>query len=233
MIESSIAIQSIMQFAMKPEDTFYRSATNRWQQCLYQAHQLYIEEILCGRSSWLDKAITNTWSTYPGGGEWTTLSTAADNWLVTRTVAVNGLGSLNVYFNLLTAELLVNGLPLSRLPAAYERHQSYETYFGRSMVEVMPTNMPGMQFSSKGSYHGYKVYFGLSAFENQDLLLVAIKARDMDQEETYDLIPSRVFDKILPRHFVDDFLIGTAGERARSSFDQSYRLGIYRWSIGE
>lgn len=205
MIESSIAIQSTMQFAMKPEDAFHRGVTNRWQQCLYQAHQLYIEEILCGRSSWLDNAITNTWSTYPGGGEWTTLSAAADNWLVTRTVAVNGFGSLNVYFNLLTAELLVNGLPLSRLPAEYERHQSYETYFGRSMVEVMPTDMPGMQFSSKGAYHGYKIYFGLSAPKNQDLLLVAIKAGEMEREEIFDLIPPRVFDQILPRHFVDDY----------------------------
>lgn len=205
MIESSIAIQSTMQFAMKPEDAFYRSATNRWHQCMYQAHQLYIEEILCGRSSWLDKAITNTWSTYPGGGKWTTLSTAADHWLVTRTVAANGLGSLNVYFNLLTAELLVNGLPLSRLPAEYEKHQSYETYFGRSMVEVMPTDMPGMQFSSKGAYHAYKIYFGLSDSEHQDLLLVAVKAGEMEQQETFDLIPPRVFNQILPRHFIDDY----------------------------
>ncbi|KAK1255540.1 hypothetical protein MKX08_009535 [Trichoderma sp. CBMAI-0020] len=205
MIESSIAIQSTMQFAMKPEDAFYRSATNRWCQCMYQAHQLYIEEIRCGRSSWLDEAITNIWSAYPGSGEWTTLSTAADHWLVTQTVAANGLGSLNVYFNLLTAELLVNGLPLSRLPVEYERHESYETYFGRSMVEVMPTEMPGMRFSSKGAYHDCKIYFGLSGSENQDFLLVAVRAGEMEQEETFDLIPPRVFDQILPRHFVDDY----------------------------
>ncbi|PON24166.1 hypothetical protein TGAM01_v206854 [Trichoderma gamsii] len=205
MIESSIAIQSTMQFAMKPEDAFYRSAANRWHQCMYQAHQLYIEEILCGRSSWLDEAIANTWSTYPGGGEWKTLSTAADHWLVTRTVAANGLGSLNVYFNLLTAELLVNGLPLSRLPVEYERHQSYETYFGRSMVEVMPTDMPGMQFSSKGVYHDYKIYFGLSDFEQKDLLLVAVRAGEREQEDTFDLIPPRVFNQILPKHFIDDY----------------------------
>lgn len=205
MIESSIAIQSTMQFAMRPEDAFYRSAANRWHQCMYQAHQLFIEEILRGRSSWLDKAIKNTWSTYPDSGEWRTLSTTADHWLVTRTVAANGLGSLSVHFNLLTAELLVNGLPLSRLPVEYERHQSYETYFGRSMVEVMPTHMPGMQFSSKSTYHGCKIYFGLSDSKCEDLLLMAVKEREMEQEETFDLIPPRVFNQTLPKHFIDDY----------------------------
>jgi hypothetical protein len=205
MIESSIAIQSTMQFAMRPEDAFYRSSTNRWQQCMYRVHQLYIEEISRGRSSWLDKAIKNTWSTYPGGGHWTTLSPAADHWLVTRTVAANGLGSLNVYFNLLTAELLVNGLPLSRLPAEYERHQSYGTYFGRSTVEVMPTDMPGMQFSSKSTYHDHKLYFGISHSEDPDFLLVSVKEEDMKGAETFDLIPPRVFNQVLPKHFIDDY----------------------------
>jgi hypothetical protein len=118
-----------------------------------------------------------------------------------------------VYFNILTAELPVDGLPLSRLPAEFEQHPSYETLFGRAMIEVMPSDVPGMQLSSVKPHHGYMVFFGmcgeflLTAHHGYmvffgmcgEFLLTARKTG-----HTLDLIPSRVFS-MLPDYFVHDF----------------------------
>lgn len=72
------------------------------------------------------------------------------------------------------------------------------------MVDVMPTDVPGMQFSSKSTYYGCKIYFGVSDSECNDLLLVVVKGVEMEQEEAFELIPPRVFSKLL-KHFINDY----------------------------
>ncbi|KAF3043485.1 hypothetical protein E8E12_009526 [Didymella heteroderae] len=106
-------------------------------------------------------------------------------------------GSLPVHFNLLTAELLVNGLPLSRLPSDYMAHALYKPLFGGCNLEVGPSEEPGMSFSSKYAYQDYQLHFGMTG---SDLSLVAIKGTS-----PYDLIPSNVFSHCLPEDFIFEY----------------------------
>ncbi|CAG8237054.1 unnamed protein product [Penicillium salamii] len=78
---------------------------------------------------------------------WSKLSLDLRYWLY----SVHSLSSqadiqMYVHYNLLTGELLVDGLPLARLSAEYEYDDAYQTLFGRSQLEVMLSYQPGMQF---------------------------------------------------------------------------------------
>jgi hypothetical protein len=196
MLECSVVIQAAAHSALQSHDVVLRNSVQRWRSLMYRAHRTLHREIIQGQNPCLDIAIEKSWPAYTGGGVWRPLSSAADHWLVTT--SDQGEGSLAVYFNILTAELLANGLPLSRLPAEFEQHPSCETLFGRTMVEVMPTDVPGMQLSSVKLHHGYTVFFGMG--DGKELLLTARK-----NGQTQDLIPSRVF-RVLPDSFVWDFV---------------------------
>ncbi|EQL02661.1 hypothetical protein OCS_01620 [Ophiocordyceps sinensis CO18] len=200
MIEAAMAIQRTSRPALRSEDAFNLMAMDRWQRLVFRSHRLLRKAIVRSNSSCLDDAIRSAWADFRGGQAWRTVPTEGDYkfWLTTRT-AVAHSRSLVLHFNLLTAKLYVNGMNLSRLPAQYEDHPSYQTFFGKTVVEVLPTRMPGMHFSARKAYNGYIVDMGMSKAECPDLQLTATK-----DGETLDLVPRRVFDRILPRDFVDD-----------------------------
>lgn len=77
----------------------------------------------------------------------------------------------SIHFNIITAELLVNGVPLARLPSEYTTHPSYSALFQGFLLEVGPTNEPGMEFSSKLPFRGYTIHLGK---DGDDLLVAAI-----------------------------------------------------------
>ncbi|KAK5994206.1 hypothetical protein PT974_07649 [Cladobotryum mycophilum] len=207
LIESSIIIQTNLLSSLRSEDTFHRNQMQVWHQFMYKCYPLLLEEIVQCNSSCLDDAILKTWSSYPGGSGWASLSTTANHWITTQTQTTNDSVSQTICFNLVTAELLVDGIPLSRLPSEYEKDSSYQALFGRAMVEVMPTNLPGMQFSSKEPYHGCNVFFGKGDEDNNEILFVAIHDKHQKPlQHTLDFIPPRVFDQMLPHSFVYDYV---------------------------
>lgn len=125
-----------------------------------------------------------------------------NHWLETQAAPEGTSDPVLVHFNLLDCELLVNGVPLARLPAEYERHPLYPTLFGNSMIEVMPTAVPGMQFSGKQEFAGYTLQFGISSSPGvSDLLIQATESG-----RTMELIPSRTLRGKLPSAFIDDFV---------------------------
>ncbi|XP_044715116.1 putative very large low complexity protein [Hirsutella rhossiliensis] len=200
MIESAMAIQRTSRPALESEDVFNLIATDRWQRLIFKSHRLLRKAIVRGNSSCLDDAIRSTWADYTSGQAWSTVSTEGDYkfWLVSRAAATQS-HSMVLHFNLLTAELYVNGMNLSRLPAKYEDHPSYPTFFGKTVVEVLPTRMPGMHFSARKPYNGYIVDLGMSKSERPELQLTATKGG-----KTLDLVPSRIFHRILPHDFIND-----------------------------
>ncbi|KAK0266010.1 hypothetical protein LTS00_017972, partial [Friedmanniomyces endolithicus] len=148
----------------------------------------------------IDAGISRSWTGFQPGFPWTV--TGSDHWLTTSTwTGVAGI-ILQVRFNILTGELLVNGLPLDRLPHKYEDHGSYRTLFGNSTVEVMPTATPGMDFAAKRMYLGHELDLGWSAHADtatNDLLVRAYKSG-----KRYELIPGRLFGGIFPAAFIQD-----------------------------
>ncbi|KJZ70530.1 hypothetical protein HIM_10074 [Hirsutella minnesotensis 3608] len=200
LIETSMAIKGTFSCVIDPASVFVRMSMDRWRRLLHTCQPLFIREIIHRHSSCLDEAIRKTWSIYEGSQGWTELSSRANYWLTTL-MTRNNMEShgMVLHFNLLTAEFLVNGMPLSRMPPEFEAHPSYRTFFGSMLVEVMPTTEPGMRFSAKNTHHGYTMSFGINSLCSRDFLITASK-----EGKIFDLVPARVFDRELPHYFVQD-----------------------------
>ncbi|KAI3322851.1 hypothetical protein HD806DRAFT_544884 [Xylariaceae sp. AK1471] len=152
--------------------------------------------------SGISDAVQKSWSAYRPGAGWR-LACNTTHWLVTETASDNKGVQFQVHYNLLSGELLVNGIPLSRPPREYEDHPMWRVLFGRTAVEVMPTSAAAMQFSAKRQYKGYEVRFGRKAtsFGDSDLLVQASYS-SID----YETIPSRLLQGVFPDHFTKDFV---------------------------
>lgn len=122
-------------------------------------------------SAGLCDAITANWNSFcrTAASDWCLLEQPQHHWL-----AINS-NTLLVHFNLLTAELLVDGLPLARLPSEFMQHEMYRPLFSKSTLEVVPTDDPGLRFSARYTYHNYKLGFGM---QGTDMLVVAVQGKD-------------------------------------------------------
>jgi hypothetical protein len=147
----------------------------------------------------LDSAISKVWEDYRPGPGWSTVE-GTRHWMLSHVIHGNN-EALEVHYNTLNGELLVNGVPIDRLPPDYERHGSYRPLFGHCALEVVPTNVPGMQFSSKNRYRDYLVDLGMTNSSPKDLLVSASKGN-----ATFKLLPSRLFRSLLPDFFVDEYI---------------------------
>ncbi|KAK0928635.1 hypothetical protein LTR48_002507 [Friedmanniomyces endolithicus] len=130
------------------------------------------------------------------------IKAGSDHWLTTSTkTGVSGV-TLRVHFNTLDGELLVNGLPLGQPPRKYEEHASYRTLFGHSAIEVLPSAVPGMQFTAKSRFSGHQLQFGMGtrpAVAANDLLVQATQ-----HEKRYEFLPPDLFRNIFPAAFVEE-----------------------------
>lgn len=121
---------------------------HRWQVLSYRSHVILVERIVEYKNPGLNLAIDAAWAAYDKTSKWSRVSNDAIYWLFTRFVGQPGSSEdMLLHYNLLTGELLVNGLPLARLPSEYESYLTYRSLFGKSQLDVMPSNIPGMQFS--------------------------------------------------------------------------------------
>ncbi|ROW01894.1 hypothetical protein VMCG_05551 [Cytospora schulzeri] len=181
-----------------PHSSLLSILHQRWQRLSWRVYPVLLGKVAhIDVETCLDHAIVNSWSEYRRLGCWEAATGQADHWVVSN----SGSGSdrsLRVHFNLLTGDLLVNGLPLSRPPPQYERHDAYVELLGEIVLQITPSSVAGMKFSSKQCYADHSLHFGLS---NLDLLVQATK-----DDHTFELVPKRVFRGKIPLTFVDNFI---------------------------
>ncbi|CAG9949486.1 unnamed protein product [Clonostachys rosea f. rosea IK726] len=160
--------------------------------------EILMKEITSQRNLGLDLAILRIWPAYrrTQGEIWTTQESC---WLRTTSSNQDGSSAVEVHYNVITAKLLVSGIPLGRLTSEYEAHQDYSILFGLSSVEVVPSAEPGMDFSSRRIIEGHQVHLAYDS-QQKDLLVRACK-----ENTTWELVPSRVFEKNIPSHFINHF----------------------------
>ncbi|KAH1900111.1 hypothetical protein KXV57_008631 [Aspergillus fumigatus] len=191
----------------------------RWQVLCYRCLPVLRQNILQRADSSLDIAIGQIWVTYRAGSSWKASPEAPICWLVTSLPSQSEHGvDLPVHYNLLTGDLLVNGLPLARLPSEYERHDTYRTLFGQSSLEVMPSVIPGMDFTCRKKYMGHTVSFSrrkVTGCEDFDLCIQATEAGC-----TWEFIPPR----LLMGSFPDAFLTGCVHWLRKTSAHDPWRL---------
>ncbi|KIK69250.1 hypothetical protein GYMLUDRAFT_255795 [Collybiopsis luxurians FD-317 M1] len=133
--------------------------------------------------------------------DWHTLAEPNHRWVECETAggtSIRGIQSQQVDLDLIHGKLLVNGKPLGRLPTEFIKHPNYVRLFGeKKVLDVVPADMPGMQFATRGLVSGYQVLFGMRG-END----VIIRAKR--DNTVFELIPHTAFADDLPKRFVDD-----------------------------
>lgn len=159
LLQCSIMIQQNCNLISETEHLF-ATLTATWKVLMHRLAPKLRQRIATNGTE-LNRVIFSFWSGFQASSVamWTAMSQPHEQWVRTTS------SSLPIHFNLLTAELLVNGLPLSRLPANYMAHPLYKALFGGSTLEVGPSEEAGMYFSSKYAYQGYQLNFGMSGSE--------------------------------------------------------------------
>ncbi|KAF2120460.1 hypothetical protein BDV96DRAFT_485186 [Lophiotrema nucula] len=201
--ESSILIQCsmIISDSNSPElsehKLLHQIMVQTWRSLSHRALPILMVEVIQKRNSCLDHAIQNSWATYqPTSSHWEQLTEPQDQWVVNR--SSQDSSQLTVHFNLMTAELLVNGLPLARLPRQYTDHPMYAVLFSNAIMEVAPTEVTGFQLCSKHTFRGYQLFFG---WQQSHMLVRAVK-----DEQTFDLIPLATLADSFPATFISSYV---------------------------
>jgi hypothetical protein len=168
LLQCSIVVQENHHSVQSESQDIYRTMLQDWRALLYRAFPTLRQNLLRDNTGLNDAVLTN-WAAFRPATDagWVVLSkTYYEHWLYTKS------GSLAVHFNLLTGELLINGLPLDRLPSEYMQHPMYMPLFQKSTLEVVPTDRPGMEFSVKSTFHDCELHFGMG---DVDMYVVAIQ----------------------------------------------------------
>lgn len=165
----------------------------------------------------MDIAIQGAWAAYPAGATWSKVSPGLSSWICSvHPVQSTTCARMNAHYNLLTGELLVDGLPLAHLPAQYESNQTYHLLFGKSQLEVMPSNQPGMQFSCQAEYCGHTVHMGMTPVPGSPHFDLSIKAAR--EGKVWDFVPQRIFSGHFPDKFVNNYTHWYAAEEGYIEF---------------
>ncbi|RAL16905.1 uncharacterized protein BO97DRAFT_439831 [Aspergillus homomorphus CBS 101889] len=176
----------------------------RWQNIAFRGHRILANNAVHARTTALDRAIQRTWAAYRPGSPWTAASSGSQCCLKAQMmVEVGGNNRVVVHVNLLTGQLLINGRPLARLPSKFERHDTYRSLFGHSLVEVMPSDLPGLEFSAQRLHNGQKIYFGKQTIREQSGFDLRIRA--VDGSRVWEFVPPRLLANALPDAFVEGY----------------------------
>ncbi|OJJ65665.1 hypothetical protein ASPBRDRAFT_79678 [Aspergillus brasiliensis CBS 101740] len=197
----------------------------RWQNIAFRGHRILANNTVHGRTTALNRAIQRTWAAYRPGSPWTAASSGTQCCLHAQMMGeLGGTSGVVVYVNLLTGQLLINGRPLARLPSEFERHKTYQSLFGHSMVE-----------SAQRLHMGQTIYLGKQSIPEQSGFDLRIRA--VDGSRVWESSP-RLLAAALPDAFVEGYahwyetnceyiefrpgnvsLISIGSETARSLFD--------------
>ena len=161
-------------------------------------HRCY--KLLAKHNAALDDATKCSWSAYNSCATgWISASGQADYLIMTETWGLKGV-KRRVQYDLLSGELLVNGMLVDQAPAEYHTQSLYKTLFGTATVEVMPATSKGFRFSTKRSFRAHEVQLGIL---NKSGKLIVQAAHDGDIIEN---VPGDLFAHDLPEHFVKGYV---------------------------
>ncbi|KAG1853154.1 hypothetical protein DFJ58DRAFT_883928 [Suillus subalutaceus] len=142
----------------------------------------------------LDCAVAEVWGSYRPGTPWRALPAPKSRWLVSHTAHSCTQLPQVVHFNLVSGCLLVDGKQLGRLPSIIGQHATYKSMFGARIFDVVPADIPGMDYATRGNFYDHQVSFALR--NSNDLI---IRAKHIDRgSPVFQLIPNQKFVDDLP-----------------------------------
>ncbi|EFR01627.1 hypothetical protein MGYG_04630 [Nannizzia gypsea CBS 118893] len=148
-------------------------------------------------SSGLNITVELLWAGYKPAGAWSALDAPNNRWVETKTSGGPGAPTMVVNYNILNGSLLVNGLPLTRLPPSYTLHRTYQRIFGEKVLEVVPSTMADMIFETRAKICGHQVSFRMHDSE----LVIRTKVYG----HIYELIPDTALTRDFPDAFVQQY----------------------------
>jgi hypothetical protein len=151
----------------------------------------------------LESAVQATCKIYRDGAPWR-LAQGTRNWVTSEFTQPESEKRSAASLNLLTGELLINGLPLDHLPEEYRKNARFTQLFGKAIIEVVPSLAPGMAFDSKNQYNGYSLQFNLQTKGNPRTRHLVVLAFNVEEHHT--LLPQQLFESCLPSFFVTNFI---------------------------
>ncbi|EIW76860.1 hypothetical protein CONPUDRAFT_110521 [Coniophora puteana RWD-64-598 SS2] len=147
----------------------------------------------------LDRAIHFVWAGYRPdvNKQWTRVKAPNSCWISCRTLQTTYQSSQTVHYDLLRGALLVDGKPLARLPSSVTRHHTYAQLFAEQILEIVPSDLPGMQYATRDLIENHQVFFGLVGD------IPVIRAKQNESDVLLELIPSERLRGDIPLPFVN------------------------------
>ncbi|KAG2137491.1 hypothetical protein DEU56DRAFT_946063 [Suillus clintonianus] len=145
-----------------------------------------------------DCVMAEIWGSYRQGTPWRALAAPNSRWLASQTAPSGSQLPQAVHFNLVSGCLLIDGKQLGRLPSMIVQHPTYQSMFGDQVLDIVPADIPGMEYATRGNLCDHQVSFALC--DSNDLV---IRAKHIEQgSPTLQLIPSQKFVDDLPSTLV-------------------------------
>ncbi|KAF8970976.1 hypothetical protein BDZ97DRAFT_1901937 [Flammula alnicola] len=159
-----------------------------------------LNELIHADRCGLDTAIKWVWSEYRrGNGGWQQLDEPNSRWLTSFTAPLPGQRAQQIHYNMLEGKLLVDGKPLGRLPREIVGHSTYRRIFGQKILDVIPADMPGMDYVTRSLIYDYQVFFALRG-SPQSLIIRARKSSG----QVFELVPHNVLRADFPTFFATE-----------------------------
>ncbi|KAI5993335.1 hypothetical protein EDD15DRAFT_2439801 [Pisolithus albus] len=129
--------------------------------------------------------------------QWQRVGEGNCSWFTTNTSRSDTKSSQRVHFDALNGTLLVDGRPMGRLPNEIRTDPLFTSLFGDQAPDVLPGDMAGMEYATRGLIEDYRVYFRMGT----DGLVVRAKKADSD---VFELIPPGKLSSDLPASLVEN-----------------------------
>ncbi|KAH9013669.1 hypothetical protein EDB84DRAFT_1671224 [Lactarius hengduanensis] len=167
---------------------------NRHRRLLHLLEPILLQGVRSNPTGF-DDGLANVWTGFrrKSSSNWHVLPDNNSRWISCRVE-----GGQEVHLNLLTGQLLIGGNPLGRLPQEIIGHSTYASVLGTRILDIIPGDIPGMEFMTRSNVSGYQIYFSL---RDRDLIL---QARLLEDSRLLQLVPRAVFVGDFPKPFVDD-----------------------------
>ncbi|KAG1740597.1 hypothetical protein EDB19DRAFT_1828418 [Suillus lakei] len=169
----------------------------RDKRCCYALEpviSLYAESHRTG----FDCAMAEIWGSYIQGTPWRALPAPNSRWLASQTAPSDSRLPQTVHFNLLSGCLLIDGKQLGRLPSMIVQHPTYQSIFGDQVMDIVPADILGMEYATRGNICDHQVSFALR--DSNDLIICAKYIKQ--GSPTLQLVPSQKFVDDLPTTLV-------------------------------
>ncbi|KAI9432103.1 hypothetical protein H4582DRAFT_1821614 [Lactarius indigo] len=182
---------------LKDDDSGYLTRLlNRHRRLLHLLEPILLQGVRLNPMGF-DDGLANVWKGFrrQTSSDWHVLPNHNSRWISCRVE-----GGQEVHLNILTGQLLIGGNPLGRLPQEIIGHSTYESVLGTRILDIIPGDVPGMEFMARSNVSGYRIYFSL---RDRDLIL---QARLPEDSRLLQLVPRGVFVGDFPKPFVDDYV---------------------------